>query len=387
MSGNQHFHGSELDGAEDGVPNYANRPLTKAQLEAHPIWQFLLKRFEAHQITANGPSLQKIEMSLGLAPIEYANWVKFNSKGNRIAWSQAVKRPKGEGWQPYTKPKRHPVSDTTARTENSSTNETDPMEPERLITVKQHPDYTGFPTEVYDLSAIAFDVLLSGNADEKTRLRAQPLIGTDGGGFSSDKRTFYDAMVKYCEKNYPNGWHPEPVEFVLTGLQFYPTKASGGLAGPPRNAKCHIPIVGKNGDAFVDLTAETDELPLCHFWIEGYWLFRCSDGKQQSELIGIPTEGKVHTWVHSPYNKAFGEAVKSATEAALAKQKAGEISSFDVGRPADRLGADYLRDSLKQFYDATKPPSKSLKFDPKFDTGKIKIVKLTDIYSGFEYPK
>jgi len=104
MSRNQQFDGSRFDGT-DVVLNYADQPLTKAQLEAHPVWQYMLKRFEAQQIAANGPSIQEIEMSLGLAPVEYANWVKFNSKGKRIAWSQAVKRPKGPAWQPYTRPK------------------------------------------------------------------------------------------------------------------------------------------------------------------------------------------------------------------------------------------------------------------------------------------
>lgn len=75
----------------------SGQSLTMEYLQGHPVWQYMLKRFEADQIAASGPPLHEIEMCLGLAPIEYANWVKFESKDKRIAWSQAIKCPKGEG--------------------------------------------------------------------------------------------------------------------------------------------------------------------------------------------------------------------------------------------------------------------------------------------------
>jgi len=96
------------DGANNGAPDGEDRPLTLAYLQAHPVWQFMLKRFEADQIAAHGPSLQEIEAYQALRSIEYAlsNWVKFDENGRRIAWSQAVHRPKGDGWRAYTEPER-----------------------------------------------------------------------------------------------------------------------------------------------------------------------------------------------------------------------------------------------------------------------------------------
>jgi len=105
MSGNQQVNDFRFDGDDDRLL-HDDQQLTIAYLQAHPVWQFMLKRFEAHQIAANGPPLHEIEICQGLGPVEYANWVKFDQKGRRIGWSQAVRRPKGEGWQPYSKPKR-----------------------------------------------------------------------------------------------------------------------------------------------------------------------------------------------------------------------------------------------------------------------------------------
>jgi len=113
-SGSDHKANFECnDRADDIAREGDDRPLTLACLQAHPVWQYMLKRFEADQIAAEGPSLEALETLQALGTIEYANWVKFNEKRRRVAWSQAAKRPRGEGWQPYTKPiRRAPAAKT-----------------------------------------------------------------------------------------------------------------------------------------------------------------------------------------------------------------------------------------------------------------------------------
>jgi hypothetical protein len=78
--------------------------------------------------------------------------------------------------------------------------------------------------EVQEFYAIAWDVLLSGLPDEDVRKKGSAVLG---GVFEA--KSFFGAMTKFTENQHGADWHPVPVEFRLTGLQFYPTTKTGGL--------------------------------------------------------------------------------------------------------------------------------------------------------------
>ncbi len=184
MSGNQQIDDSEFDGAGDRFLSPDDQPLTMEYLQAHPVWQYMLKRLEADQIAVSGPPLHEIEMWLGPAPIEYANWIKFDSKGKRIAWSQAIKRPKGDGWQPYTKPKRQPRRGKTV--------------PAGDVPQKDHPQATG-PDKPAETQTPALKIEIS-----QPQTLKEPEIEIDGKKAEVGVRI--NATVKRGQKDLGSGW-------------------------------------------------------------------------------------------------------------------------------------------------------------------------------------
>jgi hypothetical protein len=248
-----------------------------------------------------------------------------------------------------------------------------------IITVDNRPDYKGFDRAVSDFSAILLDVLLSGSPDQDARKRASNLLG---GIF--EPKTFFGAMTDFCKNKYGDGWTPVPIEFRLTGLQFYPTQEFGGMADKPRAGIVHIPTIVKKtgaGDPELKVYDTAKEVPLAHFYIEGYWVFKCVDAKEKKEspLYAIPTEGKVHTMVHAPYNDAFRlEHDKILNDI----QKTGDTQLLLVGRPYDRAAGGMGQKDITAIGNIFK----YLRVVPG-DAGKdLTIVHLADIWNKFKFP-
>ncbi len=154
---------------------------------------------------------------------------------------------------------------------NSPADATDPLGLAEKMTVNPHQDYAGFPRDVHEFLGIAYDLLLSGQQNEDVAATAAAVID---GGFTP--WTFFGTMTTYCKKAHGDDWSPVPIEFRLTGLQFYPTTKSGGLAQGPRTGKIQIPVLvkapGKNPELKVETTS--GKYALAHFLIEGFWVFQ-----------------------------------------------------------------------------------------------------------------
>jgi hypothetical protein len=267
---------------------------------------------------------------------------------------------------------------------NNPANLTDPS---GLVpfTVKARADYKDFPLEVHDPSWIVWDVLLSGMGDPAIRKLSTTGESLLGGAFGP--RSFYQAMDLFCKNNkeYGKDWKPVPVAFRLTGLQFLPT---GGLVGPPRREFVSIPGFADNQRR---VAATDKEVPVAHFYIEGYWIFKCVNEtkKEESPLYGIETEGKVHTWQHTVYDEQWTKELKAVTD-----RWTKELKNKDQGLLISKASSDrdelLKEEQLKQLKALGQITSKFLEVKPG-DQGKdLKKVKLSDpnIYGEkFQFPK
>jgi len=250
----------------------------------------------------------------------------------------------------------------------------------QVFTVPAHNDYKGYSQEVHDVSAIVFDVVLSGFSEPAVNQRAHiPLKRLTG------PLRFFDAMESYCKDKHGAGWAAVPSEFRLTGLKFRPVE---GLAvGPPRRAKITFPVLVKREGKppTLEKLESQGEVPLGHFLIEGYWVFTCSTGARgkTSSKYAIATEGNVSTGVHAPYDKTF------AQERARIIQRLNSdktVEWYAIGRAYDRDIASAGANAMSDIFDRSDNPLSYLRMAPGDKAIDATILKLPDIFKDFDWP-
>ncbi len=245
------------------------------------------------------------------------------------------------------------------------------------ITLPPHGDYAGYPLEVFEFFAVVYDALL----EFKQELAVGVLLNAQ----TEDNVKVMEAMQKYCDKKYGPGWKVVAVEFRLTGLKFYNTTKSGGKAGEPRREVTHIPVVIKRkGSAEIEYQEidTTKAIPLAHFFIEGYWIFKFVNEAQKKEsgLIALSTEGKLHTYFHAPYDKECADQVNAIRERLMKDTK---IEWFYFGRFYDRVAFGWGKKKTLAIGDIFK----FLKVVPGANMGDVTVITIGDIDPGLTWPK
>lgn len=176
--------------------------------------------------------------------------------------------------------------------------------------------YEGYPQGVNEPLPIVWEHLLSGHPDPGVRQHNRGGLGVDFGG---NLRTFYGLMQQIASDKKGNGWTAEPVEFILTRLDFAAPKSRGvqGIVFPdPRRtnagAPLQIPVIyGKKGSNAPQFNREQapKDIPMGYFWISGYWVFRVTKQGENPETFAIAIDGQVHNMSHAPFGKPYDEAI------------------------------------------------------------------------------
>jgi hypothetical protein len=102
-------------------------------------------------------------------------------------------------------------------------------------------------------------------------------------------------------------------------------------------------------------------------------VFKATKGGQESRKFGITTEGKVHTWIHAPYDKAFHNEIERVTK---------DLKDMFLGRAYDRSATGMLKDDVLRIGAV----GKYLKVAPGDKGLDLEIIKLKDIYKDFKFP-
>jgi hypothetical protein len=136
----------------------------------------------------------------------------------------------------------------------------------------------------------------------------------------------YQAMHDVCSDKHGKGWSVQPVEFRLTGVRFEPLTGGGARNLRPRNERAKIHY----GTSAGYKTSQTETIPLAHFEVRGYWVFRCIKAGQKPQLYALATDYKVKTLTHSPYDRKFGNALATLRTAHR------DDKNLVVGRVYDR---------------------------------------------------
>jgi hypothetical protein len=159
------------------------------------------------------------------------------------------------------------------------------------------------------------------------------------------------------------------------------------LAQGPRVVIVQVPFVlnryttGRLYEPEYSVYKTSQRVPLAHFYIDGFWVFKATNGKETSALYGISTEGKVHTWLHAPYDGAFHDEIEK-----LKKKYVSDVSSIYFGRPHDtqNMGMNEIQAENRARI------LEYLKVKPGDKGSDLKILHLSDrnlFGKDFEFPK
>jgi hypothetical protein len=255
----------------------------------------------------------------------------------------------------------------------------DPDEPKKLFTIEAHEDYPNYPLDVFDVDWIVWDTILSGMKDQKAREASPWRAFVLGGG-----RTYFEAMQTFCKNQFGAGWEPVPVKFRLTGLKFHEKGKLHDYIGNeieitrPRTEKITIPAFVDGKVAEIETTKKVE---VGHFYISGYWIFKCHNANQNkdSDLFGIDTEGKAIDLQHSPYGKEWSTELKAA-KAQWLKDRKDPKTDIIIGQAHVDQIVRWSAERFQLLKDAglEKMIEKYLEVKPGDKGADLKIIKLSD---------
>lgn len=77
---------------------------------------------------------------------------------------------------------------------------------------------------------------------------------------------------------------------------------------------------------------------MAHFDVKGFWVCKCTDGKDVSKLYGIPVTNEMfQARAHAPYNKAFADELTRLIAKYQGRLDSNAIDWVFIARPYDNI--------------------------------------------------